>query len=96
MIEVYKIINLKYAASTTVALEFSKDSKTRGNKHTLNQNHCKYDLHKNLFTGLSILNTDIVVDSIDDTFAVSISVSTILSRWGIRSSINDNFMVVFS
>ena len=31
MIEVYKIINLKYDACTKVALGFSKDSKMRGN-----------------------------------------------------------------
>ena len=47
MIEVHKIINLKNDACTTVALDFSKDSKTRGNKHKLNQKHCKY---KHFFT----------------------------------------------
>ena len=39
MIEVYKIINLKYDACTAVALGFNKDSKTRGNKNKLIQNH---------------------------------------------------------
>ena len=46
MIEVYKINNLKYDACTTVALGFNKDSKTRGNKNKLIQNHCKYNLRK--------------------------------------------------
>ena len=53
MIEVYKIINLKYDACYTVALDlndFNKDSKTRGNKHKLNQNPCKYNLRKHFFT----------------------------------------------
>ena len=50
MIEVYKIINLKYDTSTMVALEFSKDSKMRGNKQWLNQYQCKYDLQKWFFT----------------------------------------------
>ena len=44
------IINQKYDTSTTVALEFIKDSKTRGNEHKLNENHCKYDLRKRFFT----------------------------------------------
>ena len=50
MTEVYKIINPKYDACTTVTLDFSKDSETRGNKHKLNQNHCKYNLRKHFFT----------------------------------------------
>ena len=51
MIEVYKIINLMYdAACTMVALDFSKDSKTQGKKHQLNQNHCKYNLRQHCFT----------------------------------------------
>ena len=33
-----------------VALDFSKDSKTRGDKSELNQNHCKYNLCKHFFT----------------------------------------------
>ena len=49
MIEVYKIINLKYDACTTVALGFNKDSKTRGNKNKLIQNHCKYNIRKQFF-----------------------------------------------
>ena len=49
MIEVNKIINLKYDACTTVSLGFNKDSKTRGNKNKLIQNHCKYNLRKHFF-----------------------------------------------
>jgi len=37
-------------------------------------------------TGLLISNIDIDIDSIDDTFAVSISVSTILLGQGLRVS----------
>jgi len=39
--------------------------------------------------GLLISNIDIEIDSIDDTFGVSISVSTILLGWSIKSSIDD-------
>jgi hypothetical protein len=46
--------------------------------------------------GLLISNIDIDIDSIDDTFGVSISVSTILLGNGIESSIDDTFKAVFS
>ena len=45
---------------------------------------------------ISNIDIDIDIDTIDDTFAVSISVSTILSCRGIGSSIDDTFMAVFS
>ena len=57
-IEVYKIINLEYDARTTVALDFSKDSKTRGYKYKLNQNHCKYDLRKHFCTNKIVGNLE--------------------------------------
>ena len=43
-------IGLCTSLCTTVAFDFSKDSKTRGNKHKLNQNHWKYNLRKHFFT----------------------------------------------
>ena len=46
-----------------------------------------------LSAGLLILNIDIDIDTIDDTFEVSIS--TILSRPSIDSSIDDTFTAVF-
>ena len=45
--------------------------------------------------GLLISNIDIDIDSIDDTFRVSISVSTVLLGRGIESSIDDTFEAVF-
>jgi len=42
-----------------------------------------------------ISNIDIDIDSIDDTFEVSISVSTILLGQGIKSSIDDTFQPFF-
>jgi len=47
-------------------------------------------------TGLLISNIDIDIDSIDDTFGVSISVSTILLGRGNESSIDDTFKAVFA
>ena len=46
MIEIYKIINHKYDINTTLALRLNSDYITRGNKHKLQQYHCKYDLRK--------------------------------------------------
>jgi len=46
-------------------------------------------------SGLLILNVDIDIDSINDTFGVSISVLTILLGRSIDSSINDNFNCLF-
>ena len=42
-----------------------------------------------------VVTIDIDFDTIDDTFAVSISISTILSCRGVGSSIDDTFMAVF-
>ena len=50
MIEIYKIINHKYDINTTLALRLNSDYITRGNKHKLQQYHCKYDLRKYFFT----------------------------------------------
>jgi len=44
-----------------------------------------------IHSGLLISNIDIDIDSIDDTFGVLISVSTILLGQGIASSIDDTF-----
>jgi len=41
------------------------------------------------------LNIDIDIDSVDDTFGVSISASTILLGRGIESIIDDTFKAVF-
>ena len=51
--------------------------------------------HEQCSAGLLISNIDIDIDSIDDTFGVSISVSTILLGRGIESSIDDTFKAVF-
>ena len=56
MIEVYEIIDPKYDACTTVAVDLNKDSKLRGNKHKLNQNHCKYNLRIHFFTNRIVAN----------------------------------------
>ena len=45
--------------------------------------------------GLLISNIDIDIDTIDDTFEVSISILTILLCQGIDSSIDDTFKAVF-
>ena len=45
--------------------------------------------------GLVISNIDIDIDSIDDTFDVSISISTILSYKSIDRGIDDNFLAFF-
>ena len=45
--------------------------------------------------GLLISNVDIDIDTIDDTFGVSISVSTILLCLGIESGIGDTFEACF-
>ena len=45
--------------------------------------------------GLLISNIDIDIDTIDDTFEVSISISTILSCGSIESGIDDTFTAVF-
>ena len=46
-------------------------------------------------TGLCVSNIDIDIDTIDDTFLVSISISTILLRRSIESSIDDTLTAVF-
>jgi len=48
-----------------------------------------------MHTGLLISNIDIDIDSIDDTFEVSISISTILFCPSIDDGIDDSFSVVF-
>ena len=48
-----------------------------------------------IHAGLLISNIDIDIDTIDDTFEVSISISTILSRQIIDSGIDDTFSAVF-
>ena len=45
--------------------------------------------------GLLISNIDIDIDTIDDTFEVSISISTILLCPSIDSGIDDTFSAVF-
>ena len=45
--------------------------------------------------GLGVSNIDIDIDTIDDTFVVSISISTILLRRSIESSIDDTLTAVF-
>jgi len=46
-------------------------------------------------SGLVISNIDIDIDSIDDTFDVSISISTILSYKSIDRGIDDTFLAFF-
>ena len=46
-------------------------------------------------SGLLISNIDIDIDSIDDTFEVSISISTILFCQSIDDGIDDTFSAVF-
>ena len=48
-----------------------------------------------LQAGLVISNIDIDIDSIDDTFDVSISISTILSYKSIDRGIDDTFLAFF-
>jgi hypothetical protein len=48
-----------------------------------------------LLSGLGVSNIDIDIDTIDDTFVVSISISTILLRRSIESSIDDTLTAVF-
>jgi hypothetical protein len=45
--------------------------------------------------GLGVSNIDIDIDTIDDTFEVSISISTILLCRSIESSIDDTLAAVF-
>ena len=48
-----------------------------------------------VLAGLLISNIDIDIDTIDDTFEVSISISTILSCGSIESGIDDTFTAIF-
>jgi hypothetical protein len=48
-----------------------------------------------LKAGLGVSNIDIDIDTIDDTFEVSISISTILLLRSIESSIDDTLTAVF-
>ena len=48
-----------------------------------------------LIAGLGVSNIDIDIDTIDDTFEVSISISTILLSRSIESGIDDTFSAVF-
>jgi len=52
-------------------------------------------LQTNLPSGLLISNIDIDIDTIDDTFEVSISISTILLCCSIDCGIDDTFSAVF-
>ena len=48
-----------------------------------------------LYRGLLISNIDIAIDTIDNTFEVSISISTILTYKNIDRGIDDTFLVFF-
>ena len=48
-----------------------------------------------MVSGLGVSNIDIDIDTIDDTFEVSISISTILLCRSIESSIDDTLAAVF-
>ena len=81
MIEVYKIINLKYDACTTVALDFSKDSNTRGNKHKLNQNHHKYNLRKHFFTNRIVAIWNSLPGDVVDANSINIFKNSLDNHW---------------
>ena len=56
---------------------------------------CSVDYGITAFPGLVISNIDIDADSIDDTFDVSISISTILSYKSIDRGIDDTLLAFF-
>jgi ribonucleases P/MRP protein subunit RPP40 len=89
MIEVYKIINLKYDVNTTVALETCKDSKTRGNRHKLNLNHCHYDLRKHFFTNRVVAIWNSLPDNVVDVNSINIFKNRLDSYWCMQDVVFD-------
>ena len=66
------------------------------NSNNNNDSHARYSGLYTLPTGLLISNIDIDVDIIDDTFDVSISISTILSYKSIDHGIDDTLLAFLS
>ena len=89
MIEVYKIINLKYDACTTVALGFNKDSKTRGNKNKLIQDYCKCNLRKHFFTNRIVAIWNSLTGHVVDADCINIFKNRLNSHWCMQDIMYD-------
>ena len=78
-----------YDASTTVALDFIKDSITRGNKHKLNQNHCLHKLHKHFFTSKIVAIWSSLPCYVLDANSINIFKNRLDNHWCVQDIVHD-------
>ena len=81
MLDVYKIINHQYDTSTTISLEFVRNSITRRKRYKLKQNHCKYDLRKHFFTNRIIAIWNSLPDYVVDAHSVNVFKNRLDKHW---------------
>ena len=76
-----------YDASSTVALDFSKDSITQGNKHKLNQNHCI--LRKHFFTSKIVAIWNSLPGYVLDANSINIFKNHLDNHWCMQDILYD-------
>jgi len=70
MIEIFKIMHQKYAASCSPVLQFNDRVDTRGNKYKMLNKSFHYDIRKYLFTARTISTWNSLPNNIVDTHSV--------------------------
>ena len=72
-----------------VALSFNKDSKMRGNKNKLIQNHCKYNLHMYFFTNRIVAIWNSLPGHAVDANSINIFKHRLDSHWCMQDIMYD-------